>query len=614
MKLKYVVVSGFKSVKSVETLLVDERITVLIGANDHGKSNLLDAIRRLDPDLPIALPDRNSDLPKDEEPRIEWHFVLTEEELTRLAAKHRAKPSKQVTTNGQDGQAAEPAANADAGAAAVPAEAPLFETNSLHEIVYVREGVDGALEVLSVPFAASTEKESHFLALLPKVESFLQPISTNLRDNVSLSELETDDFEFMQGIFHLAGLWDHRRDLFAQNPRTSKLLDDASKALTAKLNDEWNQGRDLGWKLEHSGTNGDHIVIQIKDPAIEREFSRPSIRSSGFQTFFVLSMMINARTHRKPSDSYIFLFDEPGTYLHPYAQLDLQRSFETMADKAQIVYSTHALFLISKNYPNRNRVISKTREGTKIDQKPFQRNWKSVRESLGILLSNNFLIADKTLLVEGPSDIIYMLHAIRTLKRKGVADIDLNDLSVVDAGDSTNYVAMAKLMLSEGRAVVALLDGDAGGDSIMHRLQRVCAEELHDEQLKVHQLPRNKSIEDLICHLPVMHEAILTLCNELIESHERSLAEDLNLDDAIKQIKLSADGTLGHTIRTMTNDWFSPKDPLSKLSIALLYEKLVEAAPAGINAEGVALVNAVKQLMELKGEKSAEPGVFEEVD
>ena len=78
----------------------------------------------------------------------------------------------------------------------------------------------------------------------------------------------------------------------------------------------------------HGGNNGDHILIQIYDPSVKNRYTQPSKRSSGFQTFFILSMLITARKYNNPSNSYIFLFDEPGTYLHPSAQIDLQRSFE----------------------------------------------------------------------------------------------------------------------------------------------------------------------------------------------------------------------------------------------------------------------------------------------
>jgi predicted ATP-dependent endonuclease of OLD family len=417
----------------------------------------------------------------------------------------------------------------------------------------------------------------------------------------------------MQGIFRLAGLWDSRDKIFAQNDTTSKQLKEASTALTKILNDQWNQGKDLKWIFEHTGTNGDTIVIKIEDPSIQGRYTRPSLRSSGFRTYFLLSMIIYARSQNTPQNSHIYLFDEPGTYLHPSAQLDLQRSFETIADKAQIAYTTHSLFLISKNYPARNRVVSKTVNGTKIDQKPFSKNWKSVRESLGILLSNNFLIAEKTLLVEGPSDTIYLLNALRKLKAAGNIDVDLNDMSIVDAGDSQNYVAMAKIMLSEGRSIVALADGDAGGKKLKTHLEQCCAAEIDTKRLQIHLLPDNKSSEDIFADLATLRNAIRKSFQRLVDNETRTAKENMNIEASVAEIKPADSTTLGKSIEEVTKSWFTPKDKISKLLIAILYEDEVESSHIAPPAAALDELEKLKKLLELRSEKSRQSGVFEEV-
>ena len=452
-----------------------------------------------------------------------------------------------------------------------------FPINDLNEIVFSRNLGANKVRVLSLPIPVLVRHEDEVLALRPRVELFESP-NGNVVDQVKRVDLETAPFEFMQGIFRLAGLWEARDIIFAQNDTTSKQLNEASAKLTRTLNDEWNQGKDLKWRFEHTGTNGDTIVIKIEDPAIKGRYTRPSLRSSGFRTYFLLSMIIYARSQNTPSNSHIYLFDEPGTYLHPSAQLDLQRSFEAIADQAQLVYTTHSLFLISKNYPARNRVISKTISGTQIDQKPFSRNWKSVRESLGILLSNNFLIADKTLLVEGPSDSIYLLSALKRLKMLGKIDVDLNDMSIVDAGDAQNYVAMAKIMLSEGRSVIALADGDASGKKLKTQMEQSCAAELKSGKLQIQLLSDNNSSEDVFADMTSLRVAIRKAGQRLLDDGARVLKEGVNLDQAANEIAPSDAATLGKTIDDVTKSWFTKGDKISKLLIAIFYEDETESS------------------------------------
>ena len=677
MRLAKLKVSGFRSIKKAETLILDPRVTILIGANDHGKSNLLAAINCLNDENAISADDRNWDNQADPV-EIEWHFLADNETLQKLA-KFAPKPKATSSALGANETEAvspvaaqlvapasteptpsvppQPAATTVAlpTAAASPVPAPIpgvqpipvataqpaaatavqpastsasqlavptlenaeestFPTNRQNEIVFRRDLATNKVQIVSLPVPVVPSSELDVLALRPRVELFESP-GGNVIDQVTRDQLGTPNFEFMQGIFRLAGLWESREQIFAQNDTTSKQLKQASARLTKTLNDQWNQGKDLKWIFEHTGTNGDSIVVKIEDPAIEGRYTRPSLRSSGFRTYFLLSMIIYARSQSDPSNSHIYLFDEPGTYLHPSAQLDLQRSFETIADQAQLVYTTHSLFLISKNYPERNRVISKTRYGTKIDQKPFSKNWKSVRQSLGILLSNNFLIADKTLLVEGPSDTIYLLEALKKLKSAGEIDVDLNDLSIVDAGDSQNFVAMAKIMMAEGRSVVTMVDGDTGGKRLLQQLNQCCEAEKIKNKLQIHQLPENKSSEDVFADLVLLQNACKNAYSKLVEDGSRTGKDGLKINEAVSEITPTDGKTLGKTIEEVTKSWFATKDKISKLLIATLYEDEVESEKnMQPSKEALQEVKKLKDLLGLRGEKSQRSGVFEEVE
>lgn len=687
MRLAKLKIKGYRSIKKDETLVTDQRITILIGANDHGKSNILAAILCLNDDHPILSDDRNWDLSPSDPVEIIWHFAVADETLEKLkkfAPRPKSSPAGASADSSEVGQppasdcptpkpasppnptaapvpeatvaatpvsttsvagaapslvsaspvvssagailpapAAQPAPTAAqiAPAAAAPQPSPIFEdveestlpTNESSEIVFSRDLATNRVKVVSVPTPVLTSHEENVLALRPRVELFESPTG-NVVDQVTRAELETPPFEFMQGIFRLAGLWESRDRVFTQNDTTSKQLKEASETLTQILNDKWNQGKDLKWIFEHTGNNGDTIRIMIEDPAIKGRYTRPSLRSSGFRTYFLLSMIIYARTQNTLSNSNFYLFDEPGTYLHPSAQLDLQRSFETIADQAQLVYTTHSLFLISKNYPARNRVISKTISGTRIDQKPFSKNWKSVRQSLGILLSNNFLIAEKTLLVEGPSDAVYLLDAIKKLKANGDIDVDLNDMSIVDAGDSQNYVAMAKIMLSEGRSIVALADGDTAGKKLKAQLEQACAADVQVKKLQIHLLPDNKSSEDIFADLESMRRAARKSFERLVGDQSRAPKEGLKIEESTKEIKTSDGTTLGKTIEGITKSWFTPAEKISKLQLAISYEDEVESSGAAPPPSALKELAKIKDLLDLRSEKSKQSGVFEEVE
>src|SRR5262249_46501157 len=146
----------------------------------------------------------------------------------------------------------------------------------------------------------------------------------------------------------------------------------------------WGQGTELTFYFRHRGP---YIDVLADDPSIKNRPARMSKRSGGFTQFFRVSMILEARRQKKPANSYIYLFDEPGVFLHPQGQKDLLQVFEQLADQTQIVYATHSIFMLNQNFPERHLLVAKDGEGTKIDSKPYRQNWRLATDSLGVYLT-----------------------------------------------------------------------------------------------------------------------------------------------------------------------------------------------------------------------------------
>jgi chromosome segregation ATPase len=88
MRLSKVTIEGYRSVRESVPLDLDGRITVVLGANDHGKSNALASILHLNPDHPFD-PDTDVNWDLEEEsdayPRVEFRLTLTDDERAQLA-------------------------------------------------------------------------------------------------------------------------------------------------------------------------------------------------------------------------------------------------------------------------------------------------------------------------------------------------------------------------------------------------------------------------------------------------------------------------------------------------------------------------------------------------
>ena len=64
-------------------------------------------------------------------------------------------------------------------------------------------------------------------------------------------------------------------------------------------------------------------------------------------------------------------------------------------------------------------------------------------------------------------------------------------------------------MLSEGRDIVALVDGDKSGEDTEGNLKKVCEKELKDKKLQIYKLPKGKSTEDIFTNNDTLKESII---------------------------------------------------------------------------------------------------------
>jgi predicted ATPase len=617
MKLKSIWIDGFRSVRDRVRLFVDPRISILIGANDHGKTTLLEAVRCLNEDRPITEGDENWDSVGKGKPVLEYKFELDPdefEELRAIGVRHqeeqaqRAAESAQSSEDSSEDSTESDKADAEGDAASVtvaaPPSPPVIAMPPVPRVVeYSKSGIEGELTLRPEPYLdAIPEVREYLFKCIPRVELF-KPVE-QIMDSVTLTELDDPEQEFMQGIFRYAGIWDGHETLFRQDPATTRRLEKASADFTKKIHEEWKQGENLAFKFQHAGKNGDQIELMISDPAVTDRSVRPSERSTGFSAFFTMSMRMLARIEANKVNKYILLFDEPGTSLHPAGQVNLQKVFERLSMKDQILYATHSLFMINHNRPERNKVVSKDANGTQIDQKPFLRNWRAVRDSLGLILAGNFFIADRTLIVEGESDAMYVGALLAAFDRAEVIDIDLNLFSVQWPGNARDYEPMARLMLEEGRQVVALMDGDKPGTEVRKHIEKLNAaidagRVTARASVSIVQHAKGQSIEDILPSRQHYFDAVITAATELVADGFRQWADGVDTTPATMQAQLTADqgtATLGKHVADVTKKWFKEKEAISKLTIAHRYCGWLETITGA--GQGVAdLPDALEKLI-----------------
>lgn len=208
-------------------------------------------------------------------------------------------------------------------------------------------------------------------------------------------------------------------------------------------------------------------------------------RSNGLRYF--LSYFVQYLAHEPPEDGQreVLLMDEPDAFLSASGQQDLLKVFSAFAEPesvnavpVQVIYVTHSPFLLDKNHGERIRVLDKGEydEGTRVVGNAAIHHYEPLRSSLGGSVGESVFIGSCNLVVEGISDQVILAGVTSLLRTAGrtAASIDLNDINIVPAG-SASQVAYTTF-LAVGRdvdkpAVIVLLDGDKAGRQAAKQLR-----------------------------------------------------------------------------------------------------------------------------------------------
>ena len=178
------------------------------------------------------------------------------------------------------------------------------------------------------------------------------------------------------------------------------------------------------------------------------------------------------------------LLDEPGLSLHGKAQSDLQRFFkEKLAPYHQIVYSTHSPFMVPTDNLDSVRIVQDQvkMEGTRrlslgtivrddvLTQDPG--TLFPLQGALGYEITQSLFIGENTLLVEGPSDILYIQALSNALYSRNRTGLD-SRWTMCPAGGVDKIMPFVSLFSGNALNIAVLSDQAAGYKSKIKAIRK----------------------------------------------------------------------------------------------------------------------------------------------
>jgi len=528
MKLVSARITNFRSIEDSNKFEIGE-LTCLVGKNESGKTAILQAFYGIDPFSSFGY-DRTRDYPRRHLSRfddrhqdgkskvIETHWnlspvdieliddvygsdALKNKEITisqyigsdiqhwNIACDERACLDHLISELDLDEAEKNPLKNAKNGEEAISILTELSQrSDNLEELLANLSNLrDGSfhsemIKILS-PNMPKFFYTSHFDRMSGEIS--INQIQSDIQQNT----VTPSDQIFLDFLEYAGTSIDDLKGASRHEDLTAK-CEGASNEITDEIFQFWSQNDALKVVIDIAeGKSGDKppfnsgTIVKIRIENTNHRATVPlSERSAGFVWFF--SFLSQFKQLKKTAGNAIILLDEPGLTLHGKAQSDLLRYIEErLLPEHQVIFTTHSPFMVPAERMADVRIVEDvikhegrkpTVLGTKVSSDALSVDKDTLfplQAALGYEITQSLFIGKNTLLVEGPSDILYLQAFSAALENRKREGLD-SRWTICPSGGIDKILPFASLFGANKLNIAVLCDLASGDKSKIERLRK----------------------------------------------------------------------------------------------------------------------------------------------
>ena len=512
MQLVKYKVNKFRSTKGTDWIETDQW-TCFVGVNESGKTNLLLPLWKFNPADDATSIDLLHDYPRDEyselgteddsrlsEPFIEVLFKLNEDEVSEITTRYQNHLQSLNETESESESSSESEGNQPS----IKFEKFLLIKKDYNENFYFYVSNEECKEISQeISSHIGDDLYEYICEQIPRFvyyseygnldsDLYLPRVKEDLARIDNLSGKERMKARTLRILFghlklnpeEILSLGQESKPNNDSKQKSQELIDkesrnkqerfakvtSAASRLSTQFKNWWSQG-DYTFQFN---ADGEYFRILVSDSERPSPIELES-RSKGLQWFFSFFLVFLAESEDSHKNC-ILLLDEPGLSLHPNAQKDLISFFNQLAEKNQLIYTTHLPFLVDHNRLDRIKAVYTEKGLTKAsndlskadkDKKAIQ----PVNAAIGITASESLLIGCDIVIVEGISDQYYLTMIKNYLISKGKFKPKREMVFIPVGGTKGIKPVVSIVQGSKSKLPFSLLDSDQTGKKFQKDLQ-----------------------------------------------------------------------------------------------------------------------------------------------
>lgn len=476
MKISSIQINNYRSISEAKIPLQD--LTVILGKNNEGKSNVLMAVNVAISALQIHAAIKRRRVSYRLRPDNEFYDWVRDYPVDKQKGDKRNKKSKFILdftlAEREIEEFRKEIGNHLNGSLPILIE---YSNDNNAKIKVVKPGKGSKLlneKSQKVCKYIAEHIEFNYIPAVRTVDHSMEIINAQISDRL---RKERENKEYQSALEKIKGL-----ELNIVN----KLSEEIKISLTDFLPDikevSLQTSEDLGLLIRHR----QDYSLMVDDGNQTDLLSK----GDGVKSLVALSLLKNKKII--PNTASVIAIEEPESHLHPSAIEVLRKAIIALSEKSQVIVSTHNPQFVNRNDIDSNIIVN----GGNAKKAS---NIREIREILGVKLSDNLYGAKLILFVEGITDqeILTPLFEKKSRKlKKALFDKELVIQPISGTDHIELHLSMAKSMVSD---FYVFLDNDEAGRNAVKRCQGQKLLDVKDYMLTIYDdMSKESEIEDML--------------------------------------------------------------------------------------------------------------------